>query len=38
MLVVVPSRQVTPLAIESADLMAFIVSGGVAESAGPATG
>jgi len=38
MLVVVPSRQVTPLAVESADLMAFIVSGGVAESAGPAAG
>jgi uncharacterized membrane protein len=37
MLVVVPSDRVTPLEVESADLMAFIVSGGIAERARPAT-
>ncbi len=29
-LIVVPREQVTPLAVESGDIMAFIVSGGVA--------
>jgi uncharacterized membrane protein len=32
-LVVVPARRVTPLPIEGADAMAFVVSGGVADSA-----
>jgi uncharacterized membrane protein len=35
-LIVVPADRVTPLAIEGAEAMAFVVSGGVAETARPA--
>ncbi len=37
-LVIVPSSRVTPLAIEGADAMAFVVSGGVADSARHSSG